>query len=282
MRRNFAYLLLIFLFSSCNYLGIEEKEENISDIIAIVNTKRLYKSDIEGILPKMISKDDSLLLVKSYIRDWAIKQLLLSKAENNSSLEDINEIETLVREYRESLLINSYKELLIKQRLDTVISDQEIDAYYTENKQNFRLNEELIKVKYLHFDSNILNQSEYINLFKSDDILDLEMLEKEQLSFKYYQFNDSIWTQLSKVLLKLPFSKDILLKKTKFLQKQDSLGLYLVSVKDVLERNDIAPKEYIEPTIKQMILHKRKIELIRDIEKILLKDATKNNNFREF
>lgn len=282
MLRNFAYLLIIILLSSCNYLGIEEKEENTTDIIAIVNTKRLYKSDIEGILPKRISKEDSLLLVKSYIRDWAIKQLLLSKAENNSSLEDINEIETLVREYRESLLINSYKELLIKQRLDTVISDQEIDTYYSENKQNFRLNEELIKVKYLHFDSNILNQSEYINLFKSDDILDLEMLEKEQLSFKYYQFNDSIWTQLSKVLLKLPFSKDILLKKSKFLQKQDSLGLYLVSVKDVLERNDIAPKDYIEPTIKQMILHKRKIELIRDIEKILLKDATKNNNFREF
>jgi hypothetical protein len=83
-------------------------------------------------------------------------------------------------------------------------------------------------------------------------------------------------------LLKLPFSKEKLLKKTEFVQKQDSLGLYLVAIKDVLVRNDIAPLSYIKPTIKQMILHKRKIQLIRDIEKILVKDATRNNNFKVY
>jgi hypothetical protein len=73
-----------------------------------------------------------------------------------------------------------------------------------------------------------------------------------------------------------------MLKKTKFIQKQDSLGLYLVAVKDVLLRNNIAPLSYIKPTIKQMILHKRKIELIRDIEKIIVKDATQNKNFKTY
>ena len=81
-------------------------------------------------------------------------------------------------------------------------------------------------------------------------------------------------------MLKLPFSKENLLNKTKFIKKQDSLGLYLVAINDVLIRNDTAPLSYIKPTIKQMILHRRKIELIRDIEKILVKDATKNNNFK--
>ena len=100
------------------------------------------------------------------------------------------------------------------------------------------------------------------------------------MSFKNYQFNDSVWTPLDKVLLKLPFSKENLLNKTKFLEKQDSLGLYLVTIKDVLVRNDTAPLSYIKPTIKQMILHRRKIELIRDIEKILVQDATKNNNLK--
>jgi hypothetical protein len=83
-------------------------------------------------------------------------------------------------------------------------------------------------------------------------------------------------------MLKLPFSKENLLKKTKFIEKQDSLGIYLVAIKDVLRRNDIAPLNYIQPTIKKMILHKRKIELIRDIEKILIKDATENNNFKTY
>ena len=81
-------------------------------------------------------------------------------------------------------------------------------------------------------------------------------------------------------MLKLPFSKEKLLKKTKFIQKQDSIGLYLVAVKDVLKRNSIAPLSYVSPTIEQMILHNRKIQLIRKIEKTIIKDATQNNNFK--
>ncbi len=265
---------------SCDYFEVQEKENNSSEIVAIVNTEKLFRENLKDILPANISKEDSLVLVKGYINDWAIKQLLLKKAEANSSLEKFEEINSLVRDYKQSLLINNYKEILIKQQLDTIIKDEEVEIFYSENKENFRLNEELLKIKYLHFDKNIISKTEFINLFKSDKIDDLEELEKQQLSFKYYQFNDSVWTQLDKVLLKLPFSKENLLNKTKFLQKQDSIGLYLVAIKDVLVRNDTAPLSYIKPTIKQMILHKRKIELIRDIEKILVKDAIKNNNFK--
>ena len=201
---------------------------------------------------------------------------------NKNKEEVINEINHLVNDYRESLFINNYKEMLIKQQLDTVISDVEIEDFYLKSKDNFRLNEELVKIKYLHFDNKVVSKKEFLKLFKSEEIEDLEALEKQQLSFKYFQFNDSIWTQLDKVLLKLPFSKENLLKKTKLLQKQDSIGLYLTTIKDVLVRNDIAPLSYIRPTIKQMILHKRKIELIREIEKIIVKDATKNNNFKVY
>ncbi|TXD50400.1 MULTISPECIES: hypothetical protein [unclassified Polaribacter] len=282
MKKFTGLFLLIVFATSCNYFRVEEKEDTPSEIIAIVNTEKLFRADLKDILPTNISPADSIVLVKGYINDWAIKQLLLKNAETNSSLEDVKEITTLVRDYKESLLINSYKERLIRQRLDTIIEEEEIEVFYDKNRENFRLNEELIKIKFLHFDNNIINKKEFINLFKSDKIEDLEALEKQQLSFKYYQFNDSVWTQLDKVLLKLPFLKDDLLKKTKFTQKQDSLGLYLATIKDVLVRNDTAPLSYIKPTIKQMILHKRKIELIRDIEKILVKDATKNKNFKEY
>ena len=92
--------------------------------------------------------------------------------------------------------------------------------------------------------------------------------------------NDSVWTPLENVLLKMPFSRGNLLKNSNFFQKEDSLGLYLVTVKDVLLRNQIAPLSYIEPTIRQMILHQRKLQLIRDIEKIIVKDAIQNKNFK--
>ena len=279
MKSLIASCCLIFLIS-CDLFDVQEKQRTNNEILAIVNTDKFFKKDLTILLPQNINKIDSQLLVKSYIQDWAIKKLLLKKAENNSSLETVNQIDDLVKDYKESLLINNYKEQLVKQKLDTIVTEKELEAYYLLNKENFKLNEELVKIKFLHIDNTINDKKEILKLFKSDNILDLEELEKQELSFKFHQFNDSTWTQLDNVLLKLPFSKEKLLKKTKFIQKQDSIGLYLVAIKDVLELNSIAPLSYVLPTIEQMILHKRKIQLIRDIEKIIIKDAIQNNNFK--
>ena len=278
--RFLSILFCIFTFASCDYIKLQEKHAPTSEIIAIVNTDKLFKEDLKDFLPRNISREDSLILVKSFIQDWAVKKLLLDAAANNNTQESLKNINSLVQDYKESLLINNFKEALIKQQLDTIISDDEVEAYYLINNENFKLNEVLVKSRYLYFDASIINKKEIVKFFKSEEIEDAEELERQQLSFKMYQLNDSIWTELDKILLKLPFSKENLLKKSKFIQKQDSLGLYLVAIKDVLRRNDIAPLSYIKPTIKEMILHKRKIELIRNIEKIIVKDATKNNNFK--
>ena len=279
MKSLIASCCLIFLIS-CDLFDVQEKQRTNNEILAIVNTEKFFKKDLTILLPQNINKIDSQLLVKSYIQDWAIKKLLLEKAQNNSSLETVNQIDDLVKDYKESLLINNYKEQLVKQKLDTIVTEKELEEYYLLNKENFKLNEELVKIKFLHIDNTINDKKEILKFFKSDDILDLEELEKQELSFKFHQFNDSTWTQLDNVLLKLPFSKEKLLKKTKFIQKQDSIGLYLVAIKDVLELKSIAPLSYVIPTIEQMILHKRKIQLIRDIEKIIIKDAIQNNNFK--
>lgn len=271
-------LFCVAFFSSCNLFKI--KEHNTSEIVAIINSEKLFRKDFLSILPKNSSKMDSLVFVKSYIQSWAIKKLLLEKAENNSSLETVNQIDDLVKDYKESLLINNFKEQLVKQKLDTVISEEELATYYLLNKENFKLNEELVKIKYLHIDANINDKNKILSLFKSNDINDLEELEKQELSFKFHQFNDSIWTQLDNVLLKLPFSKEKLLKEREFMQKKDSVGLYLVAIKDYLPRNSIVPISYIEGTLKQTILHKRKIELIREIEKTIIKDAIQHNIFK--
>jgi hypothetical protein len=278
--RKLFFIASFFLFVSCEFLGLEKKEASVNQPVATVFNQNLYKEDIKDLLPKNIAPEDSIILVRSIINNWATKQLLLRKAEENNSQNDNAEINDLVRDYRQALLINGYKERLIKQQLDTVISEEEIDTYYQENSANFRLNEELIKTRYMHFSEDLIDKKEVIKLFKKGAIEDLEELEMRQLSFKLIMLNDSTWTPLENVLLKTPFSRANLLKKTKFLQKEDSLGVYLVAVNDVLKRNDIAPKSYIEPTIKQMILHQRKLQLIRDIEKIILKDAIQNKSFQ--
>ncbi|MDG1244996.1 MAG: hypothetical protein P8N74_00660 [Polaribacter sp.] len=273
-------LLFLILFSSCNYFGLKKEIDPKDMPIAAVFDDELYREALQNLIPTNISKEDSLVLVKSIINNWAVKQLMLKKSLENNSSQENTAINELVENYKHSLLINNYKEQLIKQQLDTIISEAEIDTYYSTNKKNFKLNEELLKIKFLHFNNNLINKKELIALFKSDDLEASEALEKYHLNFKSFQLNDSVWMPLDNIMLKIPFLKEKLLKKTKFIQKQDSLSLYLVAVKDVLKRNDLAPKSYIKSTIKQLILHQRKIELIREIEQIIVKDALQNENFK--
>lgn len=284
MNKKLACFFLLFAITSCQYFDDDKNDKGKP--LASVHKSNLYYKDIATLIPKNLSKSDSVLMVKSIIKDWAIQELLKQKASQNLTQQENITYNKLVQDYKESLLINGYKERLVQQRLDTLISEEEIAKYYNLNKSNFRLNEELIKIKYLHFGNDLLDQKELIKLFKSDDYQDLVALENQELNFKAINLNDSTWIRLEDVLLKIPKFKqeprDYLLKKSKYIQKEDSLGLYLVAVKDVLKRNDIAPKNYITPTIKQMILHKRKLELIRDIEKTLLNDAIQNKNFKEY
>ena len=278
--KNQFYILVCILFISCDFLGLQKKDISVRKPIASVHNNNLYTEDIKLLIPKNIEKNDSLVFTRSIINSWAVKQLLLKKAEDNNTQNDNSEINNLVKDYRQALLINGYKERLIKQQLDTLIEQQEIIDYYKLNSKNFRLNEELIKTRYLHFSNDLIDVKEVVKSFKKGTIEDLEELEIKQLTFKQMMLNDSVWTPLENVLLKIPFSRINLLKKTKLLQKEDSLGLYLVTIKDVLLRNQIAPLSYIKPTIKQMILHQRKLQLIRDLEKIILKDAIQNKSYK--
>ena len=278
--KNQFYILVCILFISCDFLGLQKKDIPVRKPIASVHNNNLYIEDIKLLIPKNIEKNDSLVFTRSIINSWAVKQLLLKKAEDNNTQNDNSEINNLVKDYRQALLINGYKERLIKQQLDTLIEQQEIIDYYKLNSKNFRLNEELIKTRYLHFSNDLIDRKEVVKSFKKGTIEDLEELEIKQLTFKQMMLNDSVWTPLENVLLKIPFSRINLLKKTKLLQKEDSLGLYLVTIKDVLLRNQIAPLSYIKPTIKQMILHQRKLQLIRDLEKIILKDAIQNKSYK--
>jgi hypothetical protein len=208
--------------------------------------------------------------------------LLLAKAQLN--LEDKTiEFESLVEKYRQDLYINSYKEAVVAEYLNATITDEDIDKFYNENSQNFKLNEELLKLKYIKINKDVNNKNSLINLFKSGKNTDIVKLQANELSLSSHHFNDSIWIKYKDFISEVPVFKAVtreeLLKNDNFIQKEDSLSLYLVAVKEVLYRNDIAPKSYITPTVKQMILHQRKLLLLRNIEETLIDDAKKNKQF---
>ncbi len=279
--QTYIVLLVSSLFLiSCDFFN---KTTSDQDAVARVNDTYLYTSDIESIFDTATFSLDSTTVVTSYINDWATNRLLLDGALLNLSKSEQEKFERLVQEYRTDLYIKLYKDRLIQQRLDSVVSDQEAQAFYNLNKENFRLNEELVKLRYIHLAPDYNDTNNLAKLFINFKEEDKVVLDSLGLQFKNYFLNDSTWVKRSAVQNSIQpidaTNADKLLKKTNFLQLRDSLGLYLIAVKETLSRNDIAPLTYVRPTINQIIRNKRKLTLTKQLEKEIKDDAIKNKKF---
>ena len=280
MLKRIVFCVIIgFTFSSCEYF----KQVETEDAIARVNETYLYKEDIKTILPENYTPQDSTVIVNNFINNWATEQLLVQGATLNLEDRTQEEFKLLIEQYKNDLYSKAYLEALVYKNLDTVVSTIEATKYYEKNKQAFKLNEDLVKFRYINIDENRLDFSEVKEKFKRFNTKDKRELNAIGIQFKSYSLNDSVWIRLDQVITKIPTvttdNKNELLKKSNFIQSKDSLGLYLMQINDVLLRNAEAPLEYVRPTIKQIVVNKRKLELVRQLEKDITKDAIKNKQF---
>ncbi|MDY8137767.1 peptidyl-prolyl cis-trans isomerase [Aquimarina sp. 2201CG5-10] len=280
---QYSKLIILFLLViSCKDFDKKVKKE----AIARVNNKYLYKEDIKDITPKGASSDDSTNIVNNYIKRWATEQLFIDQAKRNLTENELQEFDELVDDYKNTLYINAYKDAVITQSINMEITNDDLLAFYEQNIENFNLNEEIVKLRYLHLPSDysdIVATQRKLNRFNDED---KEDLGGRKLEFISHSFNDSVWVSFDRVLNKLPIlrKKDqkTLLKDGKYTQLRDSTGVYMVKIAKVLKQNQTAPLEYIKPTIRQIILNQRKRELIKNLEKDITKDAVKNKQFEVY
>ncbi|WP_317127995.1 peptidyl-prolyl cis-trans isomerase [Gelidibacter gilvus] len=251
--------------------------------IARVGESYLYQEDVEGLVAEGTSVEDSTLLVNGYITRWATQLLLVDGAKRNLPEKTQNEYGKLVNQYRNDLYTKAYVETLVKRNIDTAVSKSEALKVYESNKESFKLNEELIRLRYINISQNDINKEDIEKRFKRFDERDKRYLDSLSIQFKSYFLNDSVWINAAQVAEKIPVvnadNKKELLKKSNYIQLKDSLGLYLIQINEVLQQNDYAPLEYVKPTVNQIILNRRKLELIKQFEKDITKDAIKNNQF---
>ncbi len=279
MRLKFVILIGVLFLVSCKFFKDTEEEQ----VIARVNESYLFFNDIKDLVKKGTSEADSTLIVQNFINRWATQQLLVDGAKVNLSETKQEDFNKLVNQYKTDLYTKAYMEALVKKSIDTVVSSNEAKDYYRNNKEAFKLNEELIKFRYIHVSESINDFDAIKEKFKRFEAKDKKELDSISLQFNSYSLNDSIWIKQSQVLEKIPVvtseNKEELLKKSNFVQLKDSLGVYLMQINDVLYRNNTAPLEYVKPTIDQIVINKRKLELIRQLEKDITKDAIKNKQF---
>tara|TARA_R110002012_G_scaffold305151_1_gene509122 strand:- start:1518 stop:2384 length:867 start_codon:yes stop_codon:yes gene_type:complete len=272
-------IIAAFLLAGCTYFEKEEERK----VIVRVNDAYLYEEDINALINENTSQEDSSLIVSSYITRWATQQLLIDRAQLNLPESQQKEFRDLIENYKNELYTSAYKDAVVSRKLDSNLTKEEKKVYFEENKGNFKLTEDLLKLRYVSLEENNTNIDEiksYLIRFNEED---KEELDKLSLQFKNSSLNDSVWVKIKTVYDKIPAlssgDRDNLLNKSNFFQVEDSLGVYLIYVNDVLEHGQDAPFEYAEPTIEKILLNKRKRNLIKELEKDITKDAIKNEQF---
>ena len=254
-------------------------EENV---VARVNDNFLYEKDIQKLISEDTTPEDSILIVNNFINRWATQQLLIDQARINLSADQLEQYEKLVQEYQNDLLTEAYKNVIVSKQLDSTITEQEYRDYYETNKENFRLKDLLVKLRYVQLPVNYEGLASVREKLGRYNEKDRKSLNSQDYLFISSNFNDSVWVRKEILLNTLPAIRDNseqVLKKSNFTQLQDSLGVYLVKIEDVLNPNDTAPLSYVKPTLKQIILNKRKLELIKKLETDITRDAIETNNF---
>ena len=274
-----SIFLLTTMVVSCDYFRAPKKPK----AIARVGENYLFQDDIVDLVPKGTSKKDSIAIVKSFIDRWATQKLLFEAAERNIGTDKIAEFKSLIEQYKIDLYTKAHIESLVIRQIDTIVTDAQIDDYYTKNKQYFKNSSELVKLRYINLVKENPKFAKIKSKFSSFTKNDRKELEQLAVQFKSYAFNDSIWVDINQVYEKIPFIN--LENKQKYIssgmnfQYPDSTTVWLVKINKVLPKDSPTPLEFLKPTIKQIIINNRKLELINTIEKEITNDAIKDKKY---
>jgi len=279
MNKLWAIVLLYFVFTSCSYFKPEEKPQ----AVARVGESYLFKSDLVDLVSEETSKEDSITIVHNFIDRWATQTLLIKAAELNIDKEQQEEFDKLIQQYKVDLYTKAYLEQIVQREVDTVVSITEIKSYYDENKENFKTNGSLIRLRYINLPKDHpkfeLIKGKFFDTKKSDK----KFWETYQLQFKSSALNDSVWVEMNQIYKKLPFitpeNRENYIVEGKAIQQPDSLNVYFVKIRNVIDKNEVSPFDYVKPTIKELIINKRKLDLIKKFEKEITDDAIKNNKY---
>ena len=135
--------------------------------VARVGREKLYRSEVESMIPDMISPEDSASLAEKYIRLWAMERLYMDEAGRQLSKSEMDVSEEL-ESYRRSLVRYRYEQRYLNDRLDTLITDAQIREYYQANEAEFELSRPLMKLRFVDVMKDSPDKDEILRLMSSD------------------------------------------------------------------------------------------------------------------
>ena len=283
MKRIFhiASLLMIVLplISSCRAISSFLHDD---DAVAVVGSETLYRRDLESVIPKGLSLEDSTRLAMQYINTWASDRVFLSIAEKQLPKSE-KDVTKELEEYRKSLLKYRYEQLYVNQRLDTAVTDDLIEEYYQAHQDKFVLERPVVKARYLRIlsDSPIIEpMRKKMSSDKVDDLVEADSLAYSS-AMKYTDWQNR-WIDAGALAREFGTDWKTMLsnRKGNWINQTDTTGItHMAFVADMVSAGQVAPLEYSAGKIKDIILSSRKLALINGLERDLLNDARENGTF---
>jgi nicotinic acid mononucleotide adenylyltransferase len=267
----------VLLLGSCHWA------DDRAELIAEIGDKKLTWKEVSDVVPDNSTAADSASLADHYIHDWITKQLIISKAEA-SLPEELMSFEEMIENYRSSLLIYAFEQEWVRQKLDTLVSEQEIEQYYIENEKNFQLKDYILKVKFtaIAADSKQLNVlKKLFNSSKPEDLVKWQSLCVD-LGADYY-FNEEEWLKWDEFIRQIPlevYDVEGFLKKKNTIEFEKENNLYLISITDYQLAGSKSPLSFEREKIRAMIINKRKLSLLETMRQDIYAKAQQDGEIK--
>lgn len=280
MNRIVCIIIAALLVCSCTLFDTITK----GDKVVQIGRAALYKTDFEKVIPKGISPQDSVQLAKQYIDSWAIKQLMLQKAEEQLPKGE-RDVEKLLEDYRTQLLVFRYENKYVEERLDTLVSIREREEYFMAHPGSFVGKNGVYKGRLVKMQNGSPNMQVMKKLAKSREIEDLEALEQlaYKSAYKYSNFNDN-WVDLNivakEVGVPLEELHKLMAKNGLSVEVVDTVYTNILQVLEYVAPGEVTPFEYNSGKIKEIIISRRKQELLSALQRDILRDALNNNKIK--
>lgn len=271
--------LSLLLLGGCQTNPESEKGR----VVAKVYDNQLYASDLAGVVPQGSAEKDSIVLVRNYIDSWIRKRLLIRQAEKNLTARQ-RDFSKKLEEYRNSLLTYTYESELIKQKLDTTVTESEIASYYLLNKAAFQLRYTVVKAVYVVLNEDSKELRRFRNLLSDKDTIrsgNIDLLAKQH-ALSYY-IGDETWIRFDDLIQQVPietFNQELFLKNNTFVEIKDKPFVYLIRFKDYALSESISPLELEADNIRNIIINKRKQSFLRSMHEELYTNALKEEVFQ--
>jgi hypothetical protein len=282
-------ILCVFSLSGCEFIKMksEQASEEVQRYpVARVNNTYLYKDELNGIVSIDATKEDSTVRIESYINSWIRKQLLIQEAARKIDINEA-EVERKILDYRFSLIAYEYQSYYVKQHLDTVVLNDQIEKYYKENIDNFILKQNIVQATFIKVPKTAPRTNKVKDLIFSKKEKDEKELKSYCLSFSAaYHLTDSTWMVFDELVKNSPLveipNKIQFLKAYTYYENSDDNYLYFLKVAKYRISDNISPLEFVKDDIRNIILNKRKVELAKKLEDDVYNTATSENGFEVY